>query len=67
MNDYKFLIINVKNVIAFVFIHMKKYYDHEHASMFFNVNDYVNIKFHRGYSLPGIFNPKLSQQFVGPF
>ena len=64
MNDYKFSIINVKNVIAFVFIHMKKYYDYEHVSMFFNANNYVNIRFHWKYSLSRIFNFKLNQQFV---
>ena len=67
MNDYKFSIINIKNVIAFVFIHMKKYYDHEHILMFFNANDYVDIKFYCEYSLSGIFNFKLNQQFVGSF
>ena len=46
---------------------MKKYYDHGHVLMFFNANDYVNIRLHREYSLPGILNPKLSQQFVRPF
>ena len=64
MNDYKFSIINIKNVITFVFIHMKKYYDHEHVLMFFNANNYVNIRFYCEYSLSGIFNFKLSQQFV---
>ena len=64
MNDYKFSIINVKNAITFVFIHMKKYYDCEHVLMFFNTNDYINIRFHREYSLSGISNFKLNQQFV---
>ena len=67
MNDYKFLIINVKNVIAFVFIRMKKYYDHEHILMFFNTNDYINIKLHHEYSLSRISNFKLNQQFVELF
>ena len=64
MNDYKFSIINIKNVITFVFIHMKKYYDHEHVLMFCNTNNYVNIRFHCEYSLSEIFNFKLNQQFV---
>ena len=61
MNDYKFSIINVKNVIAFVFIHMKKYYNCKHVSIFFNANDYINIKFHREYLLSKISNFKLNQ------
>ena len=64
MNDYKFSIIDVKNAIAFVFIHMKKYYDHKHVLMFFNINDYINIRFHCEYLLSKIFNFKLNQQFV---
>ena len=64
MNNYRFLIINVKNAIAFVFIHMKKYYDHERVLMFFNINDYVNIRFYCEYLLPKIFNFKLNQQFI---
>ena len=64
MNDYKFLIIDVKNVITFVFIHMKKYYDYEYILMFFNANNYINIRFYYKYSLSKIFNFKLNQQFV---
>ena len=67
MNDYKFLIINIKNIIAFVFIHMKKYYNYKHISIFFNANDYVNIRFHCEYLLSGIPNFKLNQQFVESF
>ena len=67
MNDYKFSIINIKNVVAFVFIHMKEYYNHEYVLMFFNINDYINIKFHHEYLLSRIFNFKLNQQFVKIF
>ena len=67
MNDYKFSIINVKNVIAFIFIYMKKCYDCEHVLMFFNANNYINIRLHYEYSLSKIFNFKLSQQFVELF
>ena len=36
--------------------------------MFMKVGDYANLRLHRGYILPAMKkNPKLSQQFIGPF
>ena len=46
---------------------MKHYYDRRHQQQAYNVGDFVNLRLHRGYRLPGITNGKIGQQFAGPF
>lgn len=43
VNKYKLAHINAKNVIVFVTVHMKHYYNKTHQSQFFNVDDAVNL------------------------
>lgn len=36
--------------------------------MFFKVGDFVLLRLHRGFNVPGIVgNTKLAQQYAGPF
>jgi hypothetical protein len=48
---------------------MKKHYDAKHQSKFLMPGDYVTLRLHRGYNIPGLKgrNVKLEQQFAGPF
>ena len=57
--------IDVKDAIAFAAMAMKYYYDRQHQPKSFKVRDMVNIRLHRGYTLPAVTNKKLQQQFAG--
>ena len=68
MNQYWLTHINVKNVIVFITMRMKIYYDEKHQPQFFSVEDMINLHLHCDYILFSLIrqNKKLSQQFVGP-
>ena len=61
--------IDAKDAIALAAMTMKAQYDARHLPKFFKVGDWVSLRLHRGYTLPGLRdrNPKLEQQFAGPF
>ena len=42
INEYKSLYINVKNIIIFVSLKIKKYYNVKHQFQFFKINDFIN-------------------------
>ena len=46
---------------------MKQYYDKAHTPRFFHAGDMVNLRLHRGYTLPSLVgrNKKLGQPFIG--
>ena len=47
---------------------MKYQFDKKHKPMFFKVGDFVLLRLHRGFNVPGISgNTKLVQQYAGPF
>ena len=48
---------------------MKIYYDKKHQPMFFAPGQFVLLRLHRGYMIPGLKdrNKKIEQQFAGPF
>lgn len=68
VDQYKPAHIDAKDAIAFAAMRMKHYYDRAHQPRFFNVGDAVNLRLHRGYTMPSLVgqNKKLGQQFVGP-
>ena len=45
----------------------EKIFDWNHKPNFFNVGDFVNLRLHRGYQLPGIKYLKIRFQLIGPF
>lgn len=45
---------------------MKHLYDRQHLQKSFAVGEMVNLRLHRGYTLPAIRNKKLQQQFIEP-
>ena len=59
--------VDAKDAIAFAAMKMKQYYDSRHTPTFFKEGDYVNLRLHRGYTVPSIQHKKIDQQFVGPF
>ena len=59
----------VENSIAFSQVMFKHYYDREHNSHQFEVNDWVLLKLHKNYKISStkILDKKLSQQYVNFF
>jgi hypothetical protein len=55
------------DALALAAMHTKFHYDRRHRELFLRKGDWVNIRLHRGYTLPGIAHKKTAQQFVGPF
>ncbi len=66
IDQYRPAHIDAKDAIAFTAMNTKYYYDKDHTPRFFREGDLVNLRLHRGYSLPSIENKKLGQQFAGP-
>lgn len=50
---------DVRDAIAFATMAMKDVYDRHHQQKFFRVGDMVNLRLHRGYTLPAVRNKKL--------
>lgn len=53
--------------IAEAQMYMKQQYDRKHRRHEFRPGDWVYIRLHHGYTLPGKPAPKFSQQRIGPF
>ncbi|KAI1000757.1 hypothetical protein K3495_g7440 [Podosphaera aphanis] len=66
---YRPATIDTKDAIKLAAMYMKKNYDKKHTPMFFEVGQYVMLRLHRGYKVPGLENrnTKIEQQFAGPF
>ena len=58
--------IDVRDCIAFAAMAMKRIYDADHQQKSFAAKNLVDLRLHRGYTLPGVKNKKLQQQFIGP-
>ena len=67
INEYRSSHINVKNVIVFVFLKMKKAYNARHQFIFFKVEDLVNLRFHKGYKISAIISKKIKPQLIRSF
>lgn len=67
--EYRPARIDAQDAIAFAAMKMKDYYDSNHTPIFFREGDYVNLRLHRGYHVPGSIpsSKKIGQQLVGPF
>ncbi|KAI1469091.1 uncharacterized protein F4812DRAFT_457636 [Daldinia caldariorum] len=59
----------IHDAIAVAAITAKGHYDNRHKPIFFNVNDKVLLRLHKGYNIPSaaILGRKLGQQYAGPF
>jgi chromodomain-containing protein len=69
MNEYRPAHIDAKDAIALAALAMKEYYDQRHQPKYFKVGDYVNLRLHKGYTVPSaaLMKTKIQPQFVGPF
>ncbi len=58
--------IDVKDAIAYVIITMKYYYNQKHKSLYFKIEDLINLHLHKNYMLLSLKkkNKKLRQQFM---
>ncbi len=66
MNQYWLMHIDVKNAIVYIIITMKYYYNWKHKSLYFKIEDLINLCLHKSYMLLNLKkkNKKLRQQFV---
>ena len=49
ISEYRFYYINIKNVIAFTSLRIKKYYNVYYQFKYFNVDDLINFRFYKEY------------------
>lgn len=61
--------IEAIDAIKLAAIYMKYQYDSNHQPKYFNVGEYVALKLHHDFKVPGLANrnTKIEQQFAGPF
>lgn len=60
--------VDVADALELAQITMKTHYDRKHQPMFFKVGDWVRLRLHKGYHLPGASsNAKIYDQYAGPF
>ncbi|RDL33672.1 uncharacterized protein BP5553_08040 [Venustampulla echinocandica] len=61
--------IDAHDAIMLAAMTMKRQYDAHHKPMFFKPGEFVALRLHRGYCVPGLKerNIKIEQQFAGPF
>ena len=54
LDKYRPAHIDAKDAIAFASLKMKEIYDSRHQPLFFEVENLVNLRLHRGYRVPSI-------------
>ena len=67
ITEYRLTAVNVKNIITFTVIQMKKYYNDRHKLKFFKISDMINLQLHWEYTILSIQNKKIEQQFMSLF
>ncbi len=58
MDQYRPAHIDAKDAIAYAAMAMKYYYDRKHKPLYFKVGDLVNLRLHKGYTLPSLKEKK---------
>ena len=64
IDQYKSIYIDAKDIIVFITMQMKHYYNKSHLLCFFKADNMINLQLHHRYTLSDILNKKLEQQFV---
>ena len=59
MNEYRSSHINIKNVIAFASLKMKKVYNARYQLIFFEVKDLINLRLYKDYKISVITSKKI--------
>ena len=67
INKYRSIYIDIKNIIVFVIIKIKKYYNINYIFKFFEINNLVNLKFYKDYQIFIICFKKIGIQLVELF
>ena len=67
MSAYRLAYINIKDIIVFAALKMKDIYDFYYKSIFFKVEDQVNLRLYRDYRILAIKSKKLNSQFIKLF
>lgn len=67
ISEYRLCYIDIKNVIVFVILRMKEYYDTHHQSRFFNIDYLINFNLYRGYQILAIKFKKIDFQLIDLF
>ena len=67
MNEYRSSHIDVKNVIVFAFLKMKKVYDARYQFIFFKIRNLINVLFHKDYKVSIITSKKIRSQLIKSF
>src|SRR5947209_2435488 len=65
--DFPTARIDAADALDLAAINMKYYYDRRHTAMFLAPSNWALLRLHKGYNIPSEYNPKLSQQYAGPF
>ncbi|KAI1006304.1 hypothetical protein K3495_g1917 [Podosphaera aphanis] len=68
-NQFRPALVEAAVAIKMAAIYMKEQYDKKHKPVFFRVGDFVALRLHRGYNVPGLAgrNTKILQQYAGSF
>ena len=67
MLEYRSTAIDVKNIIVFIIIYIKEYYNDKHKVKFFKISNMINLQLHWEYTVLSIQNKKIKQQFIDSF
>ena len=67
MNIYRPKHIDINDIIAFMAMKMKHYYDLHHQPIYFNINDLINLRLHKGYQISTIQFKKIDSQLIDSF
>ena len=59
MNKYRPVHINTKDIIVFAFLKIKEIYDLRYQLIFFRVEDLVNLRLYKDYSVSTITSRKI--------
>ena len=59
MNEYRSSHINIKDVIVFAFLKMKKAYNARYQFIFFKIRDFINLRFYKDYKVSVIISKKI--------
>ena len=59
MNEYRLSHIDIKNVIVFASLKMKKIYNIRYQLIFFKVEDFINLRLHKSYRVSIITSKKI--------
>ena len=67
INEYRSSHINIKNVIVFVSLKMKKAYNARHEFIFFEIEDLINLRLYKDYKVLIITSKKIRSQLIKSF